>query len=229
MDKPVDGKQSEPGDKDLVKRWPRIKMRNGKLTSQTAFEENHPTLPEGFVGFFAYHFEVSCHKDIANLKELIGAMKFARGCKELGNEIEWTPQYKINFLLKEIKHWDKRKYWPTGSVVALCAAVAAVVGSCIESVFNADSLVKSIEDRLSDGLSRNAPVKLDALLSALRGAASDSRGLQIIISLTIALCIFVVATLILEWIHVSAQRKVWTLREALLLLKHEEDGGADRS
>lgn len=130
----------------LKQRWPRIKMRDS-LTSQTAFEDNHWTLPEGFVGFFAYHFEVSCHKDIANLKDLINDMDFGRGCKEPNNSNKWCFDDKVIFLLEEIDHWDSRKYWSMG-VLTIITAFAAAIGSGVDSSSSIQKQLAFIKKRL---------------------------------------------------------------------------------
>lgn len=180
--------------KELHDRFQKVKCGD-EFTSQTAFEDNHPTLPEGFVGFFAYHFQISCQQDISDLQDLIETMDFSKGCGKSTGRTDWDLVKKTAFLVSEIEHWDSRKYWPTGSILALAAAAATAIGSYVSS----------------------------SLDIAIIG--------QTISVLVLLLFIFVLIIFIFEITRVLAQRKVWRLREALLLLSPEciESQKSDKS
>ena len=205
---------SKKSAQQLKDRWSKIKIRDS-LTSQTVFENDHLTLPEGFVGFFAYHFEVSCHWDITDLKELSDDTEFGRGCKKPDTDIEWELSDKIEYLFEEINHWDYKKYWPISSILAILAAFAAVAGSGIDSSSNIQTQLASVEASLSEGVKGGATIALQNIANA----SQDPKGISVVGGLAVALFIVAMAILIFELVRVHAQKKVWRLREALILLE----------
>lgn len=194
--------------------------KDGKINSQKIFEEHYLTLPHGFVGYFAHHFEQDCNKNVSELKKLIENVRFDQGC--YGNTgDDWDLYVKIDFLLNQIEQWDGKMYWPQQTLVTVIGATAAVIAGFVGSDLISSDLVESIHGAINDNAGCAAQETWRAVLEVIQ--SSCKVGNDILIPFTkwcvVATVVCIVAVIIFEYIKVHSRNAVSQLREALLIVR----------